>query len=100
MSGLAGPSARLAALAERGLHRGRESWRALQVGAAIAIGQVTAADEGGRSLREPYPIVRVAERTLDGFDPRERMDRLILTAPLDPANDAMPRAGLPGDAPN
>ncbi|HWK79129.1 MAG TPA: hypothetical protein VNP95_00105 [Thermomicrobiales bacterium] len=100
MSGFAGPSARLAALAERGLHRGRESWRALQVGAAIAIGQVTSADGDGRRLREPYPIVRVAEEGLDGFDPRERMDRLILTAPLDPARDATPLAGLPGDAPN
>lgn len=100
MSGLGVRSQRLAMLAERGLHRGRESWRALQVGAAIAIGQVTAVEGGGPGLREPYPIVRVAERARDGFDPRERMGDHVLTAPLDLGNRDAGSAGLPGDAPN
>jgi len=93
-------SRRLATLAERGLTRGRESWRALQVGAAIAIGQVTSADGGGPGLREPYPIVRVAERARDGFDLRERMGGHVLTAPLDLTKSDERPAGLPGDAPN
>lgn len=99
MSALGLTSHRLAMLSERGLQRGRESWRALQVGAAIAIGQVTSADDGP-GLREPYPIVRVAEEDLDGFDRRERVGRSVLTAPLDLATSREERVGLPGDAPN
>ncbi|MGC4106498.1 MAG: hypothetical protein QM753_09130 [Thermomicrobiales bacterium] len=96
MIGPAHSSSRLAGMATRG----RDAWHALQVGAAIAIGQLWSADETGRRLREPYPIVRVANDTMDGFDPRERLDRLVLTEPLDLTARESPAVGMPGDAPN
>ena len=87
-------------LVERSLVRGRSVWHALQVGAAIAIGQIGTPADGGRPLRDPYPIVRIAEEGVEGIDPRERLGRMVLTHPLDLTRRTEIGPGMPGDAPN
>ena len=100
MIALGAASARLATLAERGFARGRDSWHALQVSAAIAIGQIGPTADVGRPTRELYPIVRLAESEHSGFDPRERVDGLILTEPHAVSVHGFRHSGMPGDAPN
>lgn len=90
-------AARARALRQGAIARGRGYVRAVQVGAAILVGQIGAPGDD-TPLREPYPIVRVAEDVPPAFARGERVERLILTQPLDCASAS--GEGSPGDAPN
>jgi hypothetical protein len=76
---------------------GRTYRRAVELGAAILIGQIGEAGDDA-PLREPYPIVRVAERDSASFARGERIAGIILTQPLEVSDKG--RSGVPGGAPN